>query len=464
MCSYAKYQNNFVKYAGHVDQFRAPKVMTKDKERNDDWKDKIIDWGTFYRRNIHRFIQHYFQVELYWYQVIWIYFMSICENFVAIASRSVAKSWIIALLALAVGVLYPNSEIVIVSVSMKTAGIIFGKIERLIGDYPNINREVARFSNTTNNRQCVLHNGTTIKVVACQESGRGKIIKINIIILHKTKSLKEEIMMNKKEWSQDELVFMKENYHIKTNDEISKILNRTKSSVKMKAIRLGLKKPEKRVYDETVFEKIDTEEKAYWLGFILADGTINCDYISHNYELSIELKESDSGHIKKFIDFIKTDADVKFRTRYSKSIDCTTTTAFVRIYSKKIIEDLINKNVCQRKTFLIEYPKLDNTFFIWFLRGFFDGDGSIYYYKRRNCYQANITYANKEFLELLQSKLKNLSINCYITTYTNSYKTKMYQLQIKGKKNARNFFELLYKNSTIHLDRKYELYLNCLNK
>jgi len=174
MCSYAKYQNNFTKYAGHVDPFRAPKIMSKEKEHGDEWQNNIIDWVTFYRRNIHRFIQHYFQVELYWYQIIWIYFMSICENFVAIASRSAAKSWIIGLLALAVGVLYPNSEIVIVSVSMKTAGIIFGKIERLIGDYPNINREVARFSNTTNNRQCVLHNGTTIKVVACQESGRGE--------------------------------------------------------------------------------------------------------------------------------------------------------------------------------------------------------------------------------------------------------------------------------------------------
>lgn len=174
MCSYANYQNPFKKYAGHVNQFLAPKVMAKSKTRSEEWEDKIIDWATFYKRNVHRFIQHYFQVELYWYQVIWVYFMNICENFVTIASRASAKSWLIALLALARGVLYPGSEIVIVSVSMKQASIIFGKMERLLADYPNINREIAKFSNTDNNCFCLLHNGTTIKVVACNEGGRGE--------------------------------------------------------------------------------------------------------------------------------------------------------------------------------------------------------------------------------------------------------------------------------------------------
>ena len=269
-------------------------------------------------------------------------------------------------------------------------------------------------------------------------------------------------MMNKQEWTQDELNYMKENYLTKTNQEIADILNRTKKSIQMKAIRLGLKKPEKRHYNDTVFESIDTEEKAYWLGFIAADGTINCDKISHNYELALELKASDDNHIRKFIKFLKTDADVQYRKRYSKSIDCTTYTTFVRIYSKKIIEDLIHKKVKPKKTFDIEYPQIEDTFFIWFLRGFFDGDGSIYYYNKRNCYQGNITCANQDFLNIIKTKLYNFSINSYITKYINKNNTPMYQLQIKGKKNAIRYFKLLYDNSKIHLDRKYELYLNCL--
>lgn len=174
MGSYSKFQNNFSKYAGNTNQFKAPKIMIKEKDRSEQWQNNLIDWITFYRRNIHRFIQHYFKVELFWYQVIWIYFMSVCENFVTIASRSSAKSWLIALLAYARAVLYPDSEIVIVAHSMKQAGIIFGKMARLKDDYPNIAREIKSFSDRENNCKCVLHNGSTVKVVACQESGRGE--------------------------------------------------------------------------------------------------------------------------------------------------------------------------------------------------------------------------------------------------------------------------------------------------
>lgn len=172
--SYQKYENDFRKYAGHTNQSKSPKTMIKEKERSEQWQNNLIDWITFYRRNVHRFIQHYFGVELYWYQIIWIYFMNVCENFVTIASRASAKSWLIALLAYARGTLYPNSEIVIVANSMKQAGIIFGKMARLKEDYLNIAREVKQFSDTQNNCSCTLQNGTTIKVVACQESGRGE--------------------------------------------------------------------------------------------------------------------------------------------------------------------------------------------------------------------------------------------------------------------------------------------------
>jgi len=172
--SYSKYENDFKKYSGHSNQFKAPKSMIKEKDRNELWQENLIDWITFYRRNIHRFIQHYFGVQLYWYQIIWIYFMSISESFVTIASRASAKSWLIALLAYARGSLYPNSEIVIVANSMKQAAVIFGKMARLKDDYSNIAREVKDFSDTQNNCSCLLHNGTTIKVVACQESGRGE--------------------------------------------------------------------------------------------------------------------------------------------------------------------------------------------------------------------------------------------------------------------------------------------------
>src|SRR5260221_4858496 len=56
----------------------------------------------------------------------------------------------------------------------------------------------------------------------------------------------------------------------------------------------------KRVkFDETVFDNIDTSQKAYWLGFLYADGT------NGGKRVSLSLKSADIDHIKKFCDFLK---------------------------------------------------------------------------------------------------------------------------------------------------------------
>ena len=46
-------------------------------------------------------------------------------------------------------------------------------------------------------------------------------------------------------------------------------------------------------FHETIFDCIDTEDKAYWLGFIYADGTIRSENLNHFYqfELSLQLKD-----------------------------------------------------------------------------------------------------------------------------------------------------------------------------
>lgn len=174
MSSIPNYQGDYFRNARSSNPSIQPKLMTK-KTREETWEDNIIDWATFYRRNIHRFIEHYFQVKLHLYQIIWIYFMSVCDTFVATASRASAKSWLIALLAVARAVLYPNSEIVIVAKTKKQAGIIFGKIDQLMKEHPNIYREISYFKNSQNDRICNFYNSSKIVAVICDDGGRGKL-------------------------------------------------------------------------------------------------------------------------------------------------------------------------------------------------------------------------------------------------------------------------------------------------
>lgn len=173
MASHEDFQNDFIQGGKSKNPAIQPKQMVH-KTRNEEWEDNIIDWCTFYRRNIHRFIEHYFQIKLHLYQIIWIYFMSISDSFVAIASRASAKSWLIAVLACARAVLYPNSEVVIVAKTKKQAGIIFGKIDGLRKDSLNLNREILDFKNSQSDRVCTFYNNSKITAVICDDNGRGE--------------------------------------------------------------------------------------------------------------------------------------------------------------------------------------------------------------------------------------------------------------------------------------------------
>lgn len=63
-----------------------------------------------------------------------------------------------------------------------------------------------------------------------------------------------------------------------------------------------------------IFENIDNEEKAYWLGFLYADGSVG----STDYRVELGLAEKDLEHIKKFKNFIGLDNKISYRPK-SKS-------------------------------------------------------------------------------------------------------------------------------------------------
>ena len=57
-----------------------------------------------------------------------------------------------------------------------------------------------------------------------------------------------------------------------------------------------------------IFENIDTPEKAYWLGFIAADG---CVYVREkNATIRIAIKSSDKEHLEKFKKFMESDVKI----------------------------------------------------------------------------------------------------------------------------------------------------------
>ncbi len=139
------------------------------------------------------------------------------------------------------------------------------------------------------------------------------------------------------------------------------------------------------------FEKINTLDKAYWLGFIYADGNISKNLNYFEFKLGIK----DKASVLKLAGDIGLDLErVKIKSsRNGKKL------VKLRIYSIKIVRDLLQNGVVPNKSKIIMYPNFNNRKLeLTFLLGFFDGDGT----------QSTsiITSGNINFLSQIQQKMK----------------------------------------------------------
>lgn len=193
MPSYKNFKQEKSNKAKMVDEFSRPKSMVKEIEMSQEKRDNLISWITFYRRNMHRFVQHYLGIELFWYQIIWLYFMSVSDSFVAIAARASAKTFLLGVYAVAKAILYPDSLIVVVALTKEQAGIILSeKIVGLKNNYPMVAREIKNIVTSMNQYECQFHNGSTIRIVPSRDSARGK--RATMLILEEFRLIDKAVL------------------------------------------------------------------------------------------------------------------------------------------------------------------------------------------------------------------------------------------------------------------------------
>ena len=151
----------------------------------------------------------------------------------------------------------------------------------------------------------------------------------------------------------------------------------------------------KRFYtlDESCFEVIDSEEKAYFLGLLFADG---CN--RSNYMISITLQKQDKIIFEKFNYLLKTNRPIG---EYTNKIN-NNTYYTLYINSKKISQDLINLGCIPNKSFTKQFPNEDKVplkLQHHFIRGYFDGNGCIHTSKNysQNTYILSID-SSEQFL------------------------------------------------------------------
>lgn len=244
-------------------------------------------------------------------------------------------------------------------------------------------------------------------------------------------------------------------------NNLSKQYHTNKSTLSKKLKDLGyevINKHNALKIDETVFDVIDTEEKAYWLGFLYADGNISSitdPTKKTQYRVTINLKESDSNHLRKFNKFIgHINDNVKFnKGGCGSDIQC-----HWQINNQHLWESLNRLGCVPNKSLIITFPNEEiftSKFLIrHFLRGYFDGDGCITYNKRKYDVIPRLSVlGTKDFIENFQKITE-----CYNSPIQELCTKNYYNLKCNVE-DSRKLMHYLYDNCSIYLDRKYKRFL-----
>lgn len=202
------------------------------------------------------------------------------------------------------------------------------------------------------------------------------------------------------------------------------------------------------------FEKIDSEEKAYFLGLLYADG-----YVSKKENVcSISLQEEDVDILQKMNKSIGSNRPISI-TPPPKKFPHRKILRGLSIVNNNFTRHLINKGCINKKSFVIVFPNfLEKNLINHFIRGYFDGDGCVY--KKRESVAFELVGT-----EMFNSEVQNIFIDqCgvsktklairYVDKNTNTR-----TLRYSGK-NALKIRDFLYKDATVYLQRKYDKFYN----
>lgn len=264
----------------------------------------------------------------------------------------------------------------------------------------------------------------------------------------KSKCSKMGLTKNDMVFTKKDVSYLIENYANKTAKEIAKDLNKKTTTIQNKAFQLGLLKPMYN-YNTNFFEVVDSEEKAYWLGFLYADGCVRGLEMKARVEVGLQI--GDKTHLQKLVESIDGNQNIY--------VDKDQTVARLSICSTKMAQDLIKLGCIPRKTYArLRLPKLSHSLTRHFIRGFVDGDGWLsvgdYFSNQRGKtyrrYDFGIASNYTDILKDIQLYFESHGIVSHIAEREDCC-----SLKTSSRKSVKSVIDLLYSDCTIFLDRKH---------
>ena len=255
-----------------------------------------------------------------------------------------------------------------------------------------------------------------------------------------------------RQWTQEQKDYIIKSYTIDglTCTEIARKFGAKPDTIskylKSWGIEIKKAKTKNRLLKHDYFSIIDSPTKAYFLGLLFADGNIALDPENkRSPAIRIELSEEDQEILILFQKELNSNSSL----RYDKRSGRPRGTYSFSVRSQQLADDLAKFNIVPNKTYVVTSIIFPDKYLIDFLRGYIDGDGSIFY--SCNSWHINITGHTESVIKQFQEKIDlliNKNPHNKITNYNNVYKA------VWNGEDAIKLCKLLYNNDHIALTRK----------
>jgi DNA-binding transcriptional regulator WhiA len=253
-----------------------------------------------------------------------------------------------------------------------------------------------------------------------------------------------------------------EEYYVKKDlsfKDLSYYLNVSERALSrvLKEAGINTKRINRYRINEEYFQTIDNQEKAYILGLLYADG-----YVGDNHFNNIVLGMKDKDIIYKVANLLEYDGEIRLGNK--GGFENSGVNYILSISSEKMASDLRKLGLYPNKsTSMVEIPQLDTELYRHFIRGYFDGDGSILHSKTTSYH---MVAGEKKKYEYDKVNFCILGTNSFIMQIVNILNLKYYsirktkcneiiEIRVCSNKEIKKLFKYFYDESTIYLERKF---------
>lgn len=216
------------------------------------------------------------------------------------------------------------------------------------------------------------------------------------------------------------------------------------------------------VHNERYFKNIDSKLKAYFLGFIMADGSVEH---GSSKTLRIKINNIDEDLLVKFLEEIDSNHIIE-NHHYRKDKIFSQ----IRINNNYIFDDLGKYGIVVNKTFSVKTPDIDKNLLKFFYLGLWDGDGGISFsdYKRSNGsirreFKIYLTGTKENVYGFNKLLLDNNLVDKIYNTHSSSKSGNIVRIGISGNKRIKRIMDFLYEDAEFYLSRKYKKYIKLCN-